>query len=313
MTDAPHAPPNKLVLTLAHLDQWRGDLQRIDAAIAGLQSERVAAERKIAAAEFLFLEAPQDLVAVDLGEQPAIQAEDEEAPVDELASDANAFNLTPPDGKPLRRRKRQGLGFKDVILEAVASAEMGLSYAELRSAVLASPLGPKLIESDKGYHNALSRLAQAEDVIRDHGRVFTPEAFPRFMAAVERGEASTTVSQPMAHSPMGEAIVKIVGAGPGRYNGKAIIGELRKDPEFNASLTPHETGAYNIIARLVRRGQIVRRDDGLILPGRNFPKDIEIAGHDEIGAPNGNAAGAPRAGEVDASPDDNRPGLRLIS
>jgi hypothetical protein len=190
---------------------------------------------------------------------------------------------------------------------------MGLPYAELRSAVLASPLGPKLIQSDKGYHNALSRAAQAQEIIRDHGRVFTPAAFQRFMAAVERGEASTTVPQPIAHSPMGEAILKIVGANPGKLNGKGVIGELRKDAEFNAALTPHETGAYNIIARLVRRGQIIRRDDGLILPGRNFPRDIAGVGSDENRAPNGDAAGALEAGEVGASPNENRPGLRLIS
>ncbi|QDX26577.1 hypothetical protein FPZ54_11460 [Sphingomonas suaedae] len=292
------------------VERWQADLARLDSEIAERQAERAEVVRKLDAAELIARELAS-LSDNETGREAPV-AENGSAPQN---SHPEQFGLTPPAAQPVHkqrkpRKPREGLTWKAVVLPAVGEAEMGLTYAELRSAVAASPLGSKLDASDKGYHNAISRLAGDGLIIRDHGRVFTPEAFDRFMAAVERGEASTTVPQPLAHSPMGEAILRIVSAQPGLLNGKGVIRELKKDPEFNAALTPHETGAFNIIARLVRRGQIVRRDDGLIQPGKNFPP--EYARH-ENEAPSGNTAGASETGEVGASPNENRSGLRLIS
>lgn len=92
---------------------------------------------------------------------------------------------------------------------------------------------------------------------------------------------------------MGEAILKIVGASAGVLS-KQVIVELRKNPEFNAALTPHQTGAFNIIARLVKRRQILRRDDGGLEAGPEFPKELMGVTPHVVGAPNGNATGAPK-------------------
>ncbi|MFB0873320.1 MULTISPECIES: hypothetical protein [unclassified Sphingobium] len=303
MTADIHLGLRNVVLTVDDVRHWKARLARIDGEINALQSEKEDFSRKLAAAA-LFL----DVDAVVPGESEATEAESppigaEEQPKAEPAASA-----------PVQRKRRNygRLTWRDVILAAVEPAEMGLTYAELRAAVRESELGPQLEASEKGYHNAISRCARDEEVVRDHGRVFTPAAFKRFMAAVEAGEVSTTVPQPMAYSPMGEAILDIVAARPGQLNGKGIIGELRKDTEFNATLTPHETSAYNIIARLVRRGQIVRRDDGTILPGRNFPQDRIQSDANSNEAPNGNVAGASQAGEAPTSPNEAPPLFRVV-
>lgn len=298
MTHAIQHSPGSVVLTVDDVRQWKARLASIDSEIAALQHQKEGLSRKLAAAAmFLDVDAIEAVEAKE-NDGPAVKAEPET-----LSTSQISIN----DAKPKRRRNYGRPTWRDVILEAVAGAEMGLTYAELRSAVRRTSLGPQLEQSDKGYHNAISRCAAAEEVVRDHGRVFTPDAFKRFMAAVEAGTASTAVTQPFAYSPMGEAILDIVAARPGQLNGKGIIHELRKDTEFNATLTPHETSAYNIIARLVRRGQLVRRDDGTLLPGRNFPQHRVQSDGNSNEAPNGNAAGASKAGEVGASPNDTPP------
>lgn len=276
-----------VVLTVEDVGRWKGELRRNRETIARLTADSDKLEERLkAAAIFLDVDAvPESDGAVAVTPDQPIE-------------DANSVPAP-------RRKRRKASGepsWADIIWEAVEPAELGVTYAEMRTFALASALGAKLQESDKGYHNAISRLAKDESIIRDHGRLFTPAAYRRFLKAVEAGEASTTVPQPLAYSPMGEAILRIVKDHPGELNGKGVINELRKDPEHNATLTPHETGAYNIIARLVRRGQIVRRDDGLILPGRNFPREIEGKGHNENGALPNKSESAPEAGGAATPP-----------
>ncbi len=266
---------NRVVLTVDDVRQWKADLWATTARMAELGTLRDELERKLAAAA-LFV----DVDAVELDDLE-IAADDnsdntgESLDHIEKANDAPGSVALPMTLPARRRRSRAGSTWADIVLEGVSEADLGLTYAEMRKFASESSLADKLEQSDKGYHNAIGRLARSGEIIRQHGRLFTPEAYRRFLEAVDSGEATTTVAQPMAYSPMGEAILDIVAARPGELNGKAVITELRRDPEHNATLTPHETGAYNIIARLVRREHLVRRDDGTLLPGPSFPRNAE--------------------------------------
>jgi hypothetical protein len=306
MTATSNQAAQGIVLTVGHVGQWKGDLRRNREEISRLSDENKVIEAKLAAAAlFLDVDAVPEAIEADAQVRPDASAE--LPPASKPEPEASQ----PP--RRARRRKASGEPtWADIVMEGVQPAPLGLTYAEMRNFAASSDLGSRLAQSDKGYHNAISRLAKDELIVRDHGRVFTPEAYQRFLKAVEAGEASTTVPQPMAYSPMGEAILQIVAAHPGELNGKGVISELRKDSEHNATLTPHETGAYNIIARLVRRGQIVRRDDGLISPGKNFPKDLGDTAHNDTGTPNGIAVGVPEAGGAATPPNDGQPTLRLI-
>ena len=107
-----------------------------------------------------------------------------------------------------------------------------------------------------------------------NGRHFSPEARRAYGEKVEAGEVDDEAPVVGAYSPMGEAILDLVWKykDSGGIVGKDVINQLRTDDEFNATLTPHNTGAYNIMARLVRRKQINRLEDGACLPGPKFPK-----------------------------------------
>jgi hypothetical protein len=305
MTASSHTMPEGVLLTTEHIRRWEEGLRRIDDEIDRLSSNRKLLEQKLAAAA-LFYDVSEDR---DDGGHHRTSEETFESAGD-LPPTVNG--ATPETQKDTRRRNGDEPTWAEIVIEAVKSADMGVTYAEMRSFAAASALGAKLEISDKGYYNAISRLAKGGDIVRKHGRLFTQEAFRRFIKAVEEGQASTTIPQPIAHSPMGEAILTIVKQQPGKLNGKGVIGELRRDPEFDAALTPHETGAYNVIARLVRREQIVRRDDGLLIPGRNFPQDRGTYMPLRNGALDGHAASAPSAGEVAPSPNNDPPSFRLV-
>ncbi len=269
MASALKPSPARVVLTLDDVRQWKASLLAATAQITELLAIREELERKLAAAA-LFV----DVDAVEADDQGSVTDNSDES-LKHIArtSEGSASVALPMPMPSKRRRSRTGETWSDVILEGVSAAGLGLTYAEMRNFASESSLGKKLEESDKGYHNAIGRLARSGEIVRQHGRLFTPDAHKRFLEAVDRGEATTTIAQPMAYSPMGEAILNIVAAHPGELNGKLVITELRRDPEHNATLTPHETGAYNIIARLVRRKHLARRDDGTLLPGPSFPRN----------------------------------------
>lgn len=261
--------PPRAVLTVDDVRQWKAGLLAATARITELLAIRDDLERKLAAAAMFV-----DVDAVEFEELGSV-ADVSDEPLKHIAEigEGSASVALPMALPSNRRRSRTGETWSDVVLEGVSSAELGLTYSDMRDFASRSSLGKKLEQSDKGYHNAIGRLARSGEIVREHGRLFTHDAYKRFLEAVDRGEATTTVAQPMAYSPMGEAILNIVAAHPGELNGKLVISELRRDPEHNATLTPHETGAYNIIARLVRRKHLTRRDDGTLLPGPSFPQN----------------------------------------
>lgn len=258
-------PPSGVLLTIADVQRWEGDVRRLDEEISRLTASRAEVKKMLDAASLFVGRVTEPTIIEDESATPKDNSSDE----DEVTSASDELVL---DGIGLAEHLKEST-WAGTVLDIVKPAEMGLTYAEVREAVLASSLAPKLRRSDKGYHNAIGRLARSGILMREHGRLFTPEAYERFKAAVAAGEMSAVVPQPFVHSPMGEAILRVVQDRPGII-GKAIIGELRKDAEFNATLTPHETGAYNIIARLVKRRQIVRRDDGGCVPGPDFPRHL---------------------------------------
>lgn len=272
-----------VLLTIADVRRWEDDVRRIDDEISRLTAERAEVKKMLDAASLFIGRAPEPVST----EVEPVSPPEEHDSVDEAASPPEELVM---NGIVLAEHIKEGT-WASTVLNIVRPAEKGLTYAEVREAALASPLGPKLRKSDKGYHNSIGRLARSGVLVREHGRLFTPEAYERFKAAVAIGEMSAVVPQPFVHSPMGEAILHIVQDRPGII-GKEIIGELRKDAEFNATLTPHETGAYNIIARLVKRRQIVRRDDGGCIPGPDFPRHLIGRKSEGDEALNGYAASA---------------------
>jgi hypothetical protein len=150
--------------------------------------------------------------------------------------------------------------FVSAVRKLVFSADLGIAPHEAKSVLAKTPLSERLGQSDKGFYHAIDRLAARNEIIRHNGRMFSPVAYERFKKAVAAGEIKDEAPRIASHSPMGEAIMAIVRANPGISGGSIII-KLREDPEFDAALTPHNSGAYNVIARLVLRRQLRKTGD----------------------------------------------------
>jgi hypothetical protein len=252
MTESSQSAADSSFLLLVR--QWQEELREID-------EQRLVIVQKLKAAE--------PLLALLGGAAPSIAA----APAKVVQTHSPQLTLLEPTYQA--PAVDDNASWVEAIRTWITAAHSGISYPELRAVIDASPAFSKRFNlSDKGYYNALSRLVGRNELVRHNGRLFSPNAFESYRKAVALGhieDAPPPISG--AYSPMGEAILDIVyRCSNTGVLGKDILQELRNDPEFNAALTPHSTGGYNIIARLVKRHQILRREDGLCFPGNKFPR-----------------------------------------
>jgi hypothetical protein len=144
-----------------------------------------------------------------------------------------------------------------VVEAGVNAAPMGIAPFELKAKLFDSSFGERLRESDKGFYRAIDRLAEKDRIFRSNGRLFSRDALNRYRKAVDAGEIQDIPARYQNRSPMGDAIQEIVRATPG-IKALDIIAKLRVDAEFKAALDPRATGAFNILARLVKRRQITK-------------------------------------------------------
>lgn len=190
----------------------------------------------------------------------------------ELARQFAALLEAPVPEAPRRRFSLRKGTWMVAVHHWVNSATSGLSATDLREIIATDPtFSARFAESEKGYYHALSRLQKAGEIIRHKGRYYSPASFADHQKRVAAGQAVDDEAPPAnsGHSPMGEAILDIVSVVPG-VRGPQIIRLLRTDPEFNDALARHNTGAYNAISRLIRRGALERRD-GQCFPGPAMP------------------------------------------
>lgn len=246
----PSLPPS-FGVTVGDVETWRIDVARHEEQIRDLSSKRDKLLARIEAAHSLFSMFDMSPAETGRGANPA---EDASAPAPSPSApdpDGEAEQVGEVEVEP----ETGGLSFVSAVRSIVGTADDGIVIAAVKSRVAMGPLGKRLSQSNKGFYNAVSRLANRGEIIRYNGRLFTHEAYAKFKRRVRAGLVADDAPKHAVHSPMGEAILAIVKDAPG-IKGGDIITALRINPEFNAALYPHQTGAYNIISRLVLRKQI---------------------------------------------------------
>jgi hypothetical protein len=256
--DDPHLPGETPLLIAARVavTRWEEELATLERRRDGILQKLEAARSLLA------LLAEEDVsVSEDLSEQLEAQQ-----PSNTQASADPELTAPLPDVPP-------DAPWIDAVRTWIHSAPLGIGYPRLRAMMERTPgFESRFQQSEKGYYNAIGRLAGRQEIIKYNNRLYSPEALVAFKGEVDLGKIDDDRPVNGAYSPMGEAILDIVGrSAKTGILGKDILLELRKDQEFDATLTPHHSGAYNIIARLVKRKQILRRDDGLCFPGIKFP------------------------------------------
>lgn len=272
MSMSPPADSHDLSLTPSIVAQWEEEARALQGRATELRAEATTQDERAAA----FLDKARkarELFAFLSGDAPALERALSPPNPAPLQPD---LELTPEPYEPRRRRHmgkaREGT-WGASIRKWLYDSPTGLSPAQMRALIREDEeLRERFAASDKGFYNALSRLKNAKEVRVRNGYYYSPKAFSELPPEDPASQRFEGVPATTRHSPMGEAILDIVTASPG-ITGSEIIRRLRTDPEFAAALSPHDSGAYNILARLARRGQVIR-EATVCYPGPNMePRD----------------------------------------
>lgn len=250
--------PLDFSVSAADVARWRFQAGELESKAKKLLVERNVILRRVDAAMQLF-----KLMGVSAGETA-----DDQGGADRDSSPHHAMDPTKGEaeaGTAQAKPSKEKLTFVSEVERIVNEAPMGLPIFEIKTILLSSPIRERLLQSDKGFYHAIDRLAERERIFRQNGRAFSKEALSRYREAVAQGIIEDKPARVQTHSPMGNAIEAIVKTSPG-IKGAAIISRLMENPEFRATLTPHNTGAYNVLARLVLRGQLVKVGRGYFPP-----------------------------------------------
>jgi len=175
-----------------------------------------------------------------------------------------------------RRRGRRSPWMK-FISDLMATADHGVPYAEIRQQAMKVPdLAKALQRSDKGFYHAISRLNKGEQFKAYKGHLFSKDALARFQADLKAGRVrDIKVPNAAHHSPLGDAIEALAKTRPRGLESGNIIWELRKNPEFAETIEKNKTHPYNVLARLVKTGRLIKRGKRYYSPETETPSDVE--------------------------------------
>lgn len=148
------------------------------------------------------------------------------------------------------------------VLAVIQSAPPPIAPYQVKEKLAEGEIGERIRASDKGFYNAISRLAQRGQIKKHNGWLFTPEGLHTYLSKVKAGEIVDEKPTVPTRSPMGDMILEFIQGHPGATSGE-VISFLKTAPEMDAALNPNTTVAYNIISRLTQRNQIIKRDGKL--------------------------------------------------
>ena len=239
--------PFDVAVSARDIESWRLRAEAIEDKINSLAAERLALMERIEIAERLF-----EMLRASSA-QPAEQLSSRPTPQHSSATPRAASITITADTT-----------FVDAVRQVIYAAVPKIAPFKVKEILAESALADRLVESDKGFYHAISRLAERGDIVRHNGWLFSPENFAQFRKDVDAGRVVDDKPVSPTRSPMGDAILEFVNANDG-VTSKEVIVHLRKDEEFRAALTPNPTIAYNIISRLAKRGQVTK-EKGRIYP-----------------------------------------------
>ena len=95
--------------------------------------------------------------------------------------------------------------------------------------------------------------------------LFTPNSLADFLRKVEAGEVAGVPQTTGRPSPLADAILAFIVARPNGVQGGEVVAHLIDDSRFSETTMKNATGVYNVLARLVKRGDL-EKDGRLYRP-----------------------------------------------
>lgn len=226
------------LLTFEQIVEWRRRLNEIEDEEARLKSERLEIERKLEAVAVLFGDVPSE------GPEGTV-------------SISEAAPVTQRSGKPTWRSE---------MVRVFDQWRTNFSFVGLREELDRGPLKGEFEKSEKGFYHAVSRLEKRGYLKRHKGWLFRAVDLEEHLRRVRAGEIPDVEDiTNQRRSPMGEAAKEFVSKHPRGTSSGDVVSHLKRDKRFSESLNKNATGGYNVIARLVKRGEI-KKEGGLLYP-----------------------------------------------
>lgn len=194
---------------------------------------------------------------------------------------------------PENTRPRAEASFTELAMEVLSHATRGLAPNEVRNILIADPeVGDRAQASHNGVTNALSRLLAIKKVVKKNRRYYLPET----LANIESGETVEDVS--VSNTGSFNATMHLLMQKSGKpFTAKEALLEGKGHPPTAEKISDQPSRVYSWLSREVAKGKLIKTADVYTYPNENrAPAE----------------AGALEAGEVAASPNDNRQGFRLV-
>ncbi len=179
---------------------------------------------------------------------------------------APAAEVVPHVVAPQKRGTKPGRQIKAIswtkaIESIVSNHPKGVLNGEVRKEYKESSFATKLGNSEKSFYGAIAKLLDKKIIVRHKTYLFKPDLLKQFLEDVAKG-LTPDLEEPankFGHkSPFGDAIKPFLETMPGGATTSEIMMELRKTPEFSDTLDRHKTHLYNVLARLVDSGEVLK-------------------------------------------------------
>lgn len=145
---------------------------------------------------------------------------------------------------------------------------------QIKAALLDSPVRSKLEESDKGFHNGMTRLRERGEIVHHKGWIYSKLAFERHMNSVNSGIVEDDeISPPPRPSPMADTILEYVENNPG-VKSREVIDYLKEHPQFGTLVSSNTSNGYNVINRLLGRKQLHKKEDLSLFTSMQIAKEL---------------------------------------
>lgn len=189
-----------------------------------------------------------------------IGAERANALIGEVAADVQ----TPAEPAKVLRPRPDKITWTSFMQDYIRSVNRAVDYAELKEAVSKSVLGPKLAETEKSFYGAILKLVEKGAIVKDKGWLFTPESHDEYLAKLNRGEIEelpqSSSQQHARGSRLGDEIKRFLKRCPHGASGKEIIQHMVQIEEFQKAVERNDTSVYNVLSRLLKRGELRKVD-----------------------------------------------------
>jgi hypothetical protein len=283
----------KGLITLTQIKLWEREYSILGRDVQRIEARRTAIKSMIDGARSL---APTESAAA---EQPRPKRKYKRRKVAKVASVVPTPMARTETPRAVKRKRGKASQWRKELETIVTGAGHPVPYAEAKEAILKSPLADRFRQSDKGFYHAISRMHHEGSLVSYKAHLFTPAAFASFQEQLKAGVIRDLKAPNAAHkSPMGDAIREMMRGRPNGAESGHIIWELRKTPEFAETIEKNKTHPYNVLARLVTLGDLVKRGKRYYAPGAKTeaPSDDKSEGASKI------------TGEADTSSIESRKG-----